>query len=509
MPFSRRPSRSSSLRTSHLHVPTHLNLRRLIRRAQFLPTRYPNTFILALTTVILVLTIYAIAHTPRRSQPTWLVGVSKRNITPTERVWLSGFESRNRTADSLTPLDPNIPLYVRAISLQPSGKQTPLFVIVTLDVIGLHRDVSDDIHIAVETETGLSRSQLRLVASHTHSGPVIGKNLAPLVPDDSREWAKIERYALQLRRSVVEAVTDALEENGLTKTTAYFGKGAVALAVNRLQIAEKQFDGTNRGNTNDDVPVLWFVNVRGSVIAGLYGYSAHPTVLTGEFQYSGDYPAVTSAALEQKFEKSTWLFLTGCAGDQNIYPRGTRILVREHANVLAAVVANVVLGKEAKVVANKLETTLAYRSAQIALPFATRLGRKELRQLQRYPSSFGRRTAEVLFQSLDSDEHTPVAYPYPIAVADIGGLQLTFLGGEPTVGYCHSLRARGADWVVGYTDDVMGYVPTDAIMNGDGRKIFERTALYYGLPSVWKLGAENIIIFELEKLLQKTSQITT
>lgn len=505
----RRSHRSSQSATSRPCVRAKPYFYRLIRRARIFSNRRAHVVVSVGTTAILLVLIYATTRTTSQSKSKWLLGVSKGNITPTERVWLSGFESRNHTADSLIPLDPTIPLYVRAISLQPSGEQVRPFVIVTLDAIGLHLDVSNDIYTAVESEIGLSRNQLRFVASHTHSGPVIGRNLAPLVPDDEQEWAKIGRYELQLKQNVVEAVRDALEKSRLMEVTARFGKGVAALAVNRLQISEKDFDGTTRGDTDKEVPVLWFTSMKGNIVAGLYGYSAHPTVLTGEFRYSGDYPAVTSAALEQKFENSTWSFLPGCAGDQNIYPRGAQTYVRQHGNALATAVMDVVLGKETGPVKHELNTTLAYKSIQIALPFATRLSRKELRQLRRHPRSYGRRAGEALLRSLKSDGSTSATYPYPIAAANIGGLQFAFLGGEPTIGYCHSLRARGADWVVGYADDVMGYVPMDAIMEGDGRKIFERTALYYGLPSVWRLGAENAIVTETGILLQKILHVIT
>lgn len=515
MPLSRRalfPRPSTSL-PSPSHSSPHL--RRFLRKLSRALNQNPTIPISIITTLILLLLILTTARLstpppPPPPPPTFpfLLGLSKLDITPTERVWLSGFESRNRTVDHLTPLDPSIPLYARAISLRTKFPPSSPLIIIALDLIGLHRDLSLSIYNALQTQFGLSRAQVRLVTSHTHSGPVVGRNLAPLVPDDTVEWEKIHRYADILQRNVVHLVSDILSQDKLTSVSPHFARVGAPLAVNRLDVLEQEFDGMRRGDTDHDVPVLWFSGENGAVVAGMYGYSAHATVLTNEYRYSGDYPGLTSAILEDKMQGSTWLFLTGCGGDQNIYPRGTIDLLQKHSNDLAEVISDSVLGGTPQNTDQGMRDTLAFMHNDIPLPFQSRLSRRDLRQLTRNTHTFGQRAAETLMQQTESDGKTPANYSYPITAANIAGVRFAFLGGEPTVAYCHSLRSHGADWVVGYTDDVMGYVPTDELLASNFRGKFERAALYYGLPSVWKAGTEGIILAEAERLLQQATSMT-
>lgn len=430
------------------------------------------------------------------------MGVSRIDITPVDRVWLSGFASRNRTADSATPLDPSLPLYARVFSVRPrtfaDAGGAPL-VIVALDVIGFGRNFSDRVRAAAARMHGFPRENLRIVASHTHSGPVVGRNLAPLVPDDPAEWAKIEKYADFLLQRLVAAIGAALRERSLVLAAGRFARGKADLAVNRRQVKEDEFDGWQRGDTDDEVPVMWFLKESGDVVVGLYGYAAHATVLTYAFRYSGDYPSHTSDVLERRYPGSRWLFLPGCGGDQNIYPRGGIDEARDSGLSLA----NAVTSAMGSSITRLQQATLKVQSSTVLLPFEKRRDRKELRRLQRSARLLDRRAASELLQNVPSGGQTRESYDFPIASVTVGDTRVAFLGGEPTVGFCKTMRNQSSDWVVGYCDDVMGYLATDEARKEGGREGGERAALYYGLPAAWKLGSDQTI-FDAMKDLQRT-----
>lgn len=506
MRHPQRSAESMGTRTNSFYSNAQAKLRRQFRRysRDFANKRYFPIFVAICIVAVLASLLHIIFILSRSKsvgaeELVWLVGVSRVDITPTEPVWLSGFASRNRTAEATTPLDPAIPLYARVFSLRPrhlpTARASPL-VIVALDLIGLDRAFSDRVQLAAAKRHGLEPGSLHLITSHTHSGPVVGRNLAPLVPDDPKEWEKIEHYADFLFSRILAAIAAALRERSLVLAAGRFATGEANLAVNRRQVKESEYNGLRRGDTDDAVPVMWFTRQSGDIMVGLFGYAAHATVLTSSYRYSGDYPSLTSDALERRYPGSRWLFLPGCGGDQNMYPRGTVIEAKKHALSLRRIVSTTMYRQFTTLQSE----TLSVRSKTVALPFEKVRNRKDLRELQRSGRIVDRRAATELLRNVPMGGMTEDTYNYPVATANIGGIQLAFLGGEPTVGFCHAIRKLGFDWVVGYCDDVMGYVATDKARQEGGREGSERAALYYGLPAAWRVGIDQTIIHAVREL---------
>ena len=416
---------------------------------------------------------------------TLLIGTARVDITPNTTVWLSGFASRNHAPETSATITP---LYARALSIQ-QRKSHP-FVIVSLDVIGFDRDVSDRIYALAWELFHIPRERLRLCATHTHSGPVIGSNLYPLVPSDSTEDRKISDYAKALISLTISAINQSLAKP--IPATIRYGTGLAKLAVNRAQIPERRFQG-ERGVTNDNVPVLWFVADE-RVIAGIWGYSAHATVLTQSYTYSPDYPGIVNANLES--DKSVWMYMPGCGGDQNIYPRGTVEYLNRHGQILSKAIRKV-MNDGGRVVSANIQA----RRTVVQLPFAVRYTAGELRERRRSDDRVTARAANGLLEQIQGDGKTPSHFDYPIGMWRLGHLKIAFLGGEPTVGYCSLLKEIGVTWVVGYCEHVMGYVGTKQVIQLGGREGGERAAWYYGLPAAWKEDIERIIVVATRHLL--------
>lgn len=463
--------------------------------------------------VLLALFHHFYLHTSRDGRgkdDVWLIGKARKNITPHERVWLSGYASRNRTADSIEPLDPSLPLYARAISLtyvpdKDFVSEENRLVIVSLDVVGIAAELSDRIYSAAHHRHALTRAQLRICVTHTHSGPIVGENLAPLAPDEDEEKAKIRRYANELVMTVLETIKQSLEFGDADFASAHYGTAEASLAVNRRQIAERKYDGVNRGDTEDNVPVLWF-EAHGDVVAGLFGYAAHATVLTTGNRYYGDYPGVACGRLEKEYKNSVWLYMPSCGGDQNIYPRGTQKAAEDHAHVLVDSVMGVVhdsgLGHGKNVVLDRSKKPMAAHTF-VPLPFVKRYAEKELQVRARSKAAVERKAARRLLKKLEPNGLTEREYNYPIAVWQLTPVVIAFLGGEPTVGYCSKLREAGVTWVVGYCEDVMGYVGTADVVVGGSREGGERAAWYYGLPAAWSRSVEGLIISAVRRLIHQ------
>ncbi|HEY2252542.1 MAG TPA: hypothetical protein VGH74_15820, partial [Planctomycetaceae bacterium] len=170
---------------------------------------------------------------------------------------------------------------------------------------------------------------------------------------------------------------------------------------------------------------------------------------------------------EESHPGTTALFLMGCGGDQNPYPRGTLELARQHGKTLALAIDAALLPK-ARPVRGPLRVALA----EVPLEFAPPPSREELQRLVQSSNKYEKRHAEVLLEELQEKGKLPTNYPYLIQTAQFGSdLTLVALAGEVVVDYSLRLKRElsgSAVWVAGYSNDVFAYVPTLRVLKEGG-----------------------------------------
>ena len=139
------------------------------------------------------------------SAGTWQAGAAKRAITPTAPMWMAGYAHRDHPAEGqLTEL------WAKALCLQDeSGSRG---VVITLDLIGIDRALSQAICQQVIDKYGLTRSQIALCTSHTHTGPVVARNLQSMhyALLDEHQRALVEQYSATVLQQIVEVVGEAV-----------------------------------------------------------------------------------------------------------------------------------------------------------------------------------------------------------------------------------------------------------------------------------------------------------
>jgi Neutral/alkaline non-lysosomal ceramidase, N-terminal len=201
-------------------------------------------------------------------------GVGRADITPTGPVWLSGYAARTRPSEGAIHK-----LWARALAIESGNGQR--IVIVSTDVIGIPRGVSDDVAARIGKQHGIKRAQLLLNASHTHTGPVVWSNLNNLTDFPQAEKEKLVVYTRKFADDIVAAIDMAMRD--LAPATVSYSAGSVGFATNRR--------GPSRpGPTDHTVPVLKIAAPGGKLRAILFGYACHNTTLTAEnYQLSGDY----------------------------------------------------------------------------------------------------------------------------------------------------------------------------------------------------------------------------
>ena len=425
----------------------------------------------------------------------WKVGVAKTDVTPTESIRMAGFGFRTHPSDGTRQQ-----IYSRALALQDgTGK---IAVVCTMDLATINREMAELIAGRCVSQYGLERDRLVINLSHTHSGPVAELKPEPdanQTAEQKKEWEVIQRYTASLIDRTVATVGASIRN--LAPGTLEFGQGMAGIAVNRRR--SPTFRGLPGGPVDHDVPVLVARDAGGKPVAIVVGYACHASALT-DYKISNDYPGYALQELDQTHPGAISLFIQGCAGDSNAFPRLGEKLAREHGEVLAAAVEQVLRGKMTPL-AGPLATTLEHAD----LPYHSVPTRQDLERQLHDDNVNIRHHAEHFLAVLDRDGSFPSSYPYPVQVWQFGhGLKFIALGGEPVADIGLRIKRQyGFDstWVAGYSNDRMGYIPSLRVLKEGGYEAGE-AAYGSGQMAPWGAAVEEIVMEKVSDVVQETER---
>jgi hypothetical protein len=420
----------------------------------------------------------------------WKAGFAAEKITPPEPMWMSGYAARTAPADG-TETD----LWAKAAVLQaPDGTR---FCLVTLDLVGISRDTSLSVVKAITDKHRLPREAVALAVSHTHCGPVVGKNLRSMYFLDDRNAQLVDAYTDALPGRVLKAVDAAVAAAGPVTLSA--AVGSAGFAVNRRENKEADVPalrekGALKGPSDHAVPVLAARDPQGKLKGVVFGYACHATVL-GFQKWCGDYPGFAQIELEKAHPGAVALFWAGCGADQNPLPRRTVELARGYGKQLADAV-DAVLAKPMAPVGPAAAAT--YR--EIPLPLHEVPSREAILKQAESQNKYEAARARHLLKQLETHGGIPADYPYPVQTWKLGDVTWVLLGGEVVVDYALRLkRELGSNlWVAGYANDVMAYIPSLRVLREGGYE-GATSMVYYGLPSVWGPQVEELIVAEVRR----------
>jgi Neutral/alkaline non-lysosomal ceramidase, N-terminal len=446
-----------------------------------------------LFSVLLILALIGSTATYALAE-TWKAGAAKANITPRSYMWMAGYAARTKPAEAKMT-----DLWAKALALEDgSGKRA---VLVTLDLVGIDRGLSTGIRAELAKKYGLTNAQVAINCSHTHSGPVVARNLRPM-HEYSLEPAQqelIHQYADFLHATVVELVGKALAD--LAPAKLEWASGTTDFAVNRRNNKEAEVpmlreQGKIVGPSDHDVPVLAVKSPDGKLRAVAFGYACHATVLDG-YAWSGDYPAFAQIDVEKAHPDCIALFWAGCGADQNPIPRRKSELAEKYGTMLGAAV-NDLLAKPLTPIEPKLTTSYA----EIPLALAKLPTRDELVTQSSSTNKYEAMRARMLLEEIDAGRPLSPTYPYPVEFWRLGNdLAWCFLGGEVVVDYAIRLKAELAGtktWMAGYTNDVMAYIPSRRVLTEGGYE-GGGAMVYYGMPTIWSEQVEASIVDEIHR----------
>ena len=283
-----------------------------------------------------------------------------------------------------------------------------------------------------------------------------------------------------------------------------WGQGVVDFVMNRREFTPNGIIlGVNaRGLADRSVPILRIDGPDGKPRAVLFGVACHNTTLTQDnYLISGDYAGFAQAYIQERFPQVQAMFMLGCAGDANPYPRGKMEMADKHGKALADEVCRVL---ETKLRPVRGPLVIAFDRADLPLQIPSREELQKLAGDKRHAKNFG---AKQLLDMLERGEKPPTHYTCPLTVWQFGSdLTLVGLSGEVVVDYVTLLEnALGPNqlWVAGYCNDVFGYLPSARVLAEGG---YETRGLYTGGVGFFDAKAEQVVVQAVRELAKQAGR---
>jgi hypothetical protein len=398
----------------------------------------------------------------------WKAGVATVNITPEKNLWLAGYGARKKPAEGKVQ-----DLYAKALAFEDD--QGGRVVIVTMDLICVPQLLHHAVAERVENEFHLPKANLLINASHTHSGPQLHaeplteKELATPRANDTHD------YTLALEDKLVGIIGNAL--SSLQPARLTWNRARCGFAMNRRRDYSLPEDDPNakkapnpNGPVDQEVPALRVEAPDGTLRAVLFGYACHNTCLDF-YHYCGDYAGYAQEYLQEHRPQFAALFLQGCAGDQNPYPR--------RSDVVPGVTDLELCQQHGRALTNAVEMAIIVNPRGIGGPL------------------------RCAYEEVTLDYANPKRAPhsYPVQVIRFGhDLTLVALGSETVVDYSLRLKRElagpAAVWIAGYSNDACGYVPSLRVLKEGG----------YEAAAGWAESVEERIVGKVHELLQRTTE---
>lgn len=338
--------------------------------------------------------------------------------------------------------------------------------IVSLDLLAVGKEFTARVQGEIAKRTKIPASHVRVCATHTHSMPTF-------------KWLRFhgelpEKYMVQVEKKIVEAVVRA--EADLSPAELHVGRARTDGAnfnrtsktwktdadfVKNSSDAERWLDTTVhvlhfRRKAPEKADLLW------------YHFSAHPVVYRDDPGAGPDWPGLVNRMVQAKF-KSIPSFLQGHCGDVN--PGDGKTFLGDPMQVSQRVFDGI--EKAVKDARRVPVHELHLQSETFGLPLDLERMRKDIASFEADPEKTIKERGWFKNLAFAKDWHAwarkwdmkQTTYAVQLSVLCLGDVALVFHPGE--LYSCYGLAIRRDSpfrdtVVVGYADDLVGYVPDPA-----------------------------------------------
>lgn len=410
-------------------------------------------------------------------------------------------------------------LYVRTAAFDDGQAQA---ILIAVDLCELNKQQCDSLRDIVAEATGLHRDAIFINCSHTHTGPVVGKDFAsdlrspdcyiPYLESCVRDAAV---YALaDLHESTIEtAQTHAKNISFIRRYRMKDGSVATNPGVNNPDIDHAL------GEPNETVKLVKILR-EGADDIFIVNFGTHPDSVGGEY-ISADYMGYVCSILERAVPNTKCVFLQGVQGDVNhvnVHPSIGESAISvidfdsvprsiHHAEHMGRIIAGAVLSICSITEPVKTDK-ISYGSKRVDLP-----SHKENHRLEEAKYIYDMYTAgrahelpykEMALTTVVAEasrivglENGPESYPFFLSAIKIGELVFAGVGGEPFTDLGNRICAESPfkeTILCALTNCSGGYIPT--------RKAYEEGG-YEARSSCLRPGGDDIIAEGMRQLLHE------
>jgi len=398
-------------------------------------------------------------------------GVARVDITPPLGLPLRCWAARSTRAKGA-----HEPLLAQALVLDDGENGQAAVVAIDLPHVG--RGLTHEVRKRVRASTGLPEAAVLLNASHTHSGPPLDLGGGVSWTPEDPEYA---RYAAILPELVAGAVYGAYHARRPARVAS--GRGRVpGVSINRVHREDP---------VDDSVQVLRVDDADQQPMAVLASFACHGTCMAGHVpDWNADFAAPLRSTVQRDLGGEC-LFLQGCAGDVapwdfwmgNPRPRAHSYANRDELGArvgaeVAGVAAALRTSAEARLAATSRMVPLRRRQlvwdddeldlVERSLSHQAEPGYPELwpehvhtsNSAQLYPLPY-QRGAVGMYRSMRARIDEPLqAEVQAIRIGDAAIVANPFeLFNGPGLEIRTNSPMSGATFVLGYTNDYLGYLP--------------------------------------------------
>ena len=412
----------------------------------------------------------------------WFAGSARVKITPEKPVDMAGYAGRTEPFKSIIH-----DLWAKALVLEDSTGAR--FAVIATDLSGINADLNPGMYSGKARQTGIQQENILLPWSHTHSGPRLRKanKSYPAVADGYLQ-SSID-YTKTLSEKLIRVVD--LAARSLQAAELSWGQGFVPFVMNRRQ---RTADGIRlnpnpSGHVDRSLPCLEVKGQNEDLIATLFQVACHNTTLTAKnYALCSDFAGFAQLHIEEAYPGSNAMFMTGCAGNANPYPRGTLEIAADHGRTVGQEVCRL-LSQELSPVRGPLSVKRA--DARLSMQASRPI--EELEKIAVAGPNWLKVNARKMAEALKAGDSLPKHFEAPISVwlfAD--DLTLVGLSGEVVSGYALAIQnAIGHRnlWIASYCHDYFGYLPTAQIVRDGG---YETRGLSNGLGWFYEKAEEEM-----------------